>query len=110
MSVSLFPVHVAKCLSIGAHPCEGLGTSPHKTSSPKLYKQTKERLRQVGWICWLRHNTDIIHGMCAVSVAKQRLPGEREVYVEARFGGLEVTLGDEHGDILSADMTGTCDV
>ena len=34
-------------------------------------------------------------------------PGERQVYVEARFGGLEVTLGDEHGDILSADMTGT---
>ena len=44
--------------------------------------------------------------MRTVSVARQRLPGEREVYVEARFGGLEVTLGDEHGDILSADMTG----
>ena len=28
------------------------------------------------------------------------------MYIEARFGGLEVTLGDEHGDILSADMTG----
>ena len=29
------------------------------------------------------------------------------MYAEARFGGLEVTLGDEQGDILSADMTGT---
>ena len=33
---------------------------------------------------------------------RQHLPGEREVYIEARFGGLEVTFGD----ILSADMTG----
>ena len=40
------------------------------------------------------------------AVRSQSLPGEREVYVEARFGGLEVTLGDEHGDILSADITG----
>ena len=37
---------------------------------------------------------------------KHHLPGEREMYIEATFGGLEVTLGDEHGDILSADMTG----
>ena len=37
---------------------------------------------------------------------RKHLPNEREMYIEARFGGLEVTLGDEHGDILSADMTG----
>ena len=30
------------------------------------------------------------------------------MYIEAKFGGLEVTVGDEQGDILSADMTGTC--
>ena len=46
--------------------------------------------------------------MHPVSVARQHLPGEREVYIEAKFGGLEVTVGDEQGDILSADMTGTC--
>ena len=40
-------------------------------------------------------------------VVKQHLPDERELYIEARFGGLEVTLGDEHGDILSADLMGT---
>ena len=34
------------------------------------------------------------------------LPDEREMYIEARFGGLVVTLGDEHGDILSADVSG----
>ena len=28
------------------------------------------------------------------------------MYIEAKFGGLEVTVGDEQGDILSADMTG----
>ena len=39
---------------------------------------------------------------------RQHLPGEREMYIEATFGGLEVTLGDEHGDILSADITGMC--
>ena len=42
-----------------------------------------------------------------LSVVRSGLPGERQVYIEARFGGLELTLGDEHGDILSADMTGT---
>ena len=42
-----------------------------------------------------------------LSAVRSGLPGERQVYIEARFGGLEVTLGDEHGDILSADMTGT---
>ena len=44
----------------------------------------------------------------AYSVVRHNFPGERQVYIEARFGGLEVTLGDEHGDILSADMTGMC--
>ena len=43
-----------------------------------------------------------------MSAVRQHLPGEREMYIEARFGGLEVIVGDEHGDILSADMTGTC--
>ena len=38
--------------------------------------------------------------------AKRYYSGERDMYLEARFGGLEVTLGDEHGDILSANMTG----
>ena len=41
-----------------------------------------------------------------VSVARQHLPGERKVYIEAKFGGLEVIFGDEHGEMLSADMTG----
>ena len=41
-----------------------------------------------------------------MSAVRQHLPGEREMYIEARFGGLEVIVGDEHGDILSADMTG----
>ena len=47
-----------------------------------------------------------LHTCILVSVARQHLPNEREMYVEARFGGLEVTLGDEQGYILSADMTG----
>ena len=47
-----------------------------------------------------------LHACILVSVARQHLPNEREMYVEARFGGLEVTLGDEQGYILSADMTG----
>ena len=42
-----------------------------------------------------------------LSVVRRHLPGERAMYIEATFGGLEVTLGDEHGDILSADITGT---
>ena len=46
--------------------------------------------------------------MCSSDAGSRYLPGEREMYIEATFGGLEVTLGDEHGDILSADMTGTC--
>ena len=45
--------------------------------------------------------------MRTVSVAKQHLPGEREVYIEARFGGLEMIVGDEHGEMLSANMIGT---
>ena len=28
------------------------------------------------------------------------------MYIEAKFGGLGVTLGDENGDILSANMIG----
>ncbi|KAL5484368.1 hypothetical protein EMCRGX_G020849 [Ephydatia muelleri] len=44
-------------------------------------------------------------GAAVKKVVRSGLPGERQVYIEARFGGLEVTLGDEHGDILSADMT-----
>ena len=42
------------------------------------------------------------------SVVRQHLPGERQVYIEATFCGLEVTIGDEHGDILGANMTGMC--
>eukprot|EP00731_Ephydatia_muelleri_P024526 Em0016g797a len=45
-------------------------------------------------------------GAAEKKAVRSGLPGERQVYIEARFGGLEVTLGDEHGDILSADMTG----
>ena len=41
-------------------------------------------------------------------VVRQHLPGEREMYIEARFGGLEVTFGDEHEDVLRANMTGKC--
>ena len=48
----------------------------------------------------------LFYFVCKYSVVRQHLPGERLVYVEARFGGLEVTLGDELGYILSADMTG----
>ena len=44
--------------------------------------------------------------MCTVSVARQHLPNERRVYVEARFGGLEVTLEDEHGEMIGANMIG----
>eukprot|EP00731_Ephydatia_muelleri_P036267 Em0227g1a len=44
-------------------------------------------------------------GAAEKKAVRSGLPGERQVYIEARFGGLEVTLGDEHGDILSADMT-----
>ena len=39
-------------------------------------------------------------------VVRQHHPGEREIYIEARFGGLEVTVGDENEDIFCADMTG----
>ena len=39
-------------------------------------------------------------------VIRQRHPGERELYIEARFGGLEMTVGDENEDIFGADMTG----
>lgn len=49
--------------------------------------------------------------MCFISSAAlvaQHFPGERGIYVQAKFGGLEVTLGDEDGDIMTADITGIC--
>ena len=69
-------------------------------------QQRKERQRKV---C-VEYETLIVViwvTLICSAVVRQHLPGEREVYIEARFGGLEVTLGDEHGDVLSADMMGT---
>ena len=40
------------------------------------------------------------------SVAKVTVPGEKDLHVKAKLTGVEVTLCDHHGDLLTANVKG----
>ena len=100
MALTLFVAH--------SHLPDGVGLA--MSLQVLLRKLTCQRRRErQKKVCMEYETVIVVIGVTLLcsSVVRQHLPDERELYIEARFGGLEVTLGDEHGDILSAEMMGT---